>query len=257
MNKAVIVGLVAILLASTTNGFAQKRQIAKSLSKAKASSMPIPREYRLARRVPGVYIPAGTTIGTLESKIMQTAQQAALKMDAPQASMIAASPERLAQFQAELGHPIFEGRPLPYKKGLAVLKANQEKFAAARANNEYEAAWEQFINERGYVDFHKGKSYGAPEDIANDVYNFYVKHIGTENLPRVRMVGVPEMEGVVCEIPVNGLSFVAPPPMDQVVDVPADVFVVLRTNSGRAQVLHRSQLDFEENGQNVGYYVLK
>ena len=249
MNKKVIVvSLLAALLAPATQGFAQKAQIIKKLNPAKLERMVTQSTARLAPRVPGVYIPAGTTVAALERQVALTAQKAGIKLDEKDVRVIAYNPERLRQFQAQAGMPIFEGRPLPYKQGMKVLQANQEKFAQARANGEYENAWAEFIEERGYVDFAEGKSYGEMPALATDVYNFTVKHIGVENLPRVRMMNVPDMEGVVCEIPVNGLDITTP---NGTIDVNPDKYVVIHYNNGRSLVIYRNDGLFESDGYRV------
>ena len=128
--------------------------------------------------------------------------------------------------------PLFEeSRPLSYEEGIKVLQANQKKFATARANDEYEKAWAKFIEEREPIPFNKGKAYGTFEDIANDVYNFYVQHIGTENLPRVRFNYTTDLEGIVCEIPVNGLKIVSITGNYENAIV-TDKFVVIHYNNG-------------------------
>ena len=247
MNKVTLVSLLAVLLVPATNGFAQKgiSQVAKNLNPVKLERAIAKSTMRLAPKVPGVYIPAGTTMGTLESRIALIAKKANIQLDKVQISIISNDPQILRQFQEQAGIPLFEeGHPLPYKEGIQVLQANQEKFAAARANGEYEEAWAKFIEERGYVDFAKGKSYGAPKDVAADVYNFYVRHIGTENLPRVQMEDLPEFEAVVCEIPVDGLYFIAPRPMDTQVDVSPEKFVVIHSlYSGKNTLMYRDSFE--------------
>ncbi len=249
MNKKVIVvSLLAALLAPATQGFAQKAQIVKKLNPAKLERMVTQSTARLAPRVPGVYIPAGTTVGALERQVALTAQKANISLDEKDVHEIATHPEALQQFQVQTGMPIFKGRPLPYKQGMKVLQANQEKFATARANGEYEQAWAEFIEERGYVDFAEGKSYGDMPALATDVYNFTVKHIGVENLPRVRITNEPDMDGVVCEIPVNGLDITTP---NTTIDVNPDKYVVIHFDSGRSQLIPRNCSLFESTGYRV------
>ncbi len=262
MNKKIIVtSLLAALLIPATNGFAQKVKMPKKLNST-ALERSVNQSVERFVRVPGVYIPSYTTARVLEKKVALTAQKAHIKLAEGEARVIAQNPERLRQFQAQAGMPIFEGRPLPYKQGIKVLQANQEKFAQARANGEYEEAWENFQAEKkaklakyyeegtneeefyaqGGDFFQQGKRYADQEAIAIDVYNFYVKHIGIENLPRVRMEGVPEFEAVVCEIPVDGLHYIAPRPMDTRVDVSPEKFVVIHS-SNRTTVMYRGTLE--------------
>ncbi len=248
MNKKVIVvSLLAVLLAPATQGFAQKFPV-KKLNLAQVERAVTQNVYRLAPRVPGVYIPAGTTVGALGRKIALTAQKAGVKLDEKEVRVIASHPEALRQFQVQTGMAIFEGRPLPYEQGLKVLQAHQEKFATARANGEYEETWAKFIEERGYVDFSEGKSYGNMPDLATDVYNFTIKHIGVKNLPRVRMMDAPEMEGVVCEIPVNGLDITTP---NGKIDVTPDKYVVIHFNGGRSQLVPNHGVVFARDGFRV------
>lgn len=256
MNKKVIVvSLLAALLVPATNGFAQGGKIVKNLNKLNSPKLRIVTQDvdRLAPRVSGVYIPAGTTIGALERKIAFTAQKAGVKLDKKDVRVIASHPKALRQFQVQTGMAIFEGRPLPYKKGIEVLQANQEKFADARANGEYEEKWTQFIEESDFVPFREGKSYGNPNDLANDVYNFYTKHINTENLPRVRENYVSDLEGIICEIPVDGLNIAGY--FGIVHEVTPSEYVVIHYNNGSSHLVHRTQ--FGGNARMTIYRVIK
>ncbi len=240
---AILVSLLTVLLVSATNVFAQKRQIIKNLNSTKLERLLARSTYRVAPRVPGVYIPAGTPVYALERKIALTAQKAGVKLDEKEIHVIASLPEALQQFQVQTGMAIFQGRPLPKEKSLKALQANQKKFATARANGEYEQAWAQFVDEYGKMPFAQGKSYRSQDDIAKDIYNFYVKHIGTENLPRVRLEDIPDFEAVVCEIPVNGLSLIRPRPFEDEIELSAEEFVVVRSDNGRATLMSRDALN--------------
>ena len=84
-KKVVVVGLLAVLLAPATNGFAGGGKVVKNLGKlnpAKLERMVRPQSAKnLVPHVPGVYIPAGTTIDALERKITTIAQNACIKLD--------------------------------------------------------------------------------------------------------------------------------------------------------------------------------
>ncbi len=227
------------------------------------------RTTRLAPRVPGVYIPVGTTAYALERRVALTAQKVGIKLDEKDVRAIASHPEALQQFQVQTGMAIFDGRPLPYKEGMKVLQANQEKFAAARANGEYEIAWGAFHrtkweaglwvnNDSEYMNTLDidGKFYLEYKDISDDVYAFYkFNDMSLEGLPRVRAVSETNLEGIVLEIPVNGLSVT--PNRSTQIDIPAEKFIVIHYDNGINVIVERQLLVAQEDGQKVAYRVIK
>jgi len=234
MKKLIIAVLIGTSCLSVTNAFAQKGRFLKTLREVRTNTV-IPRNMydpRLVPHVPGVYIPAHTVFSNLQDKIATVAQTAAFKLEEEDAYLIAHDPLLLQQFQEDV-HPVFEGHPLPEQQSIAILRENQAKFAQARANNEYEDAWIKFVKRRqANPARHKSldslikwrsripindnsKLYELRNDLkayesemGEDVYDFYVEHIGLEGLPRVRALNIPSIEGVVLEIPVNGLKIV-------------------------------------------------
>lgn len=251
MKKYLLPILTATLCLTATSAFAQTKQFIKGLNLAKIERV-LPKGSGLAPRIPGVYIPAGTNWVALERKVATVAQTAGFNLNARDARVIAYNPALLRQFEQEVGHPVFEGRPLPIEEGRSLLRKNQANFAKARANNEYEAKWEEFIKENDENPLRAGKLY-KNDDIGQDVYNFYVKYIGVKDLPRVRDVENTYLEGVVCEIPVRGLTLVT---LDhRVFNVLPELFAVVRFDDGSAQVVYRRSLEFAD--EIVGYRVIK
>ena len=154
---------------------------------------------------------------------------------------------------------------MPYKEGIQVLKVNEEIFAAARANREYEIVWEAFhrkkwdLDKRANSNKHattldiEGKAYLEKQDIADDVYNFYgFFDVHIEKFPHVRMVGTNDAEGVVLEIPVDGLSL--NPTRDVQIDIPAEKFVIIHYENGMNQIIPRRLLVSKEYKQQFGSF---
>ena len=259
MNKQVItVGLLAVLLASATQGFAQKLPV-KKLNPAQVERVVTQNISRLAPRVPGVYIPAGTTVYALEEKIAQVAQKANIKLTENDAYFIATHPEALRQFQVQTNMAVFEGRPLPVQEGLKVLKANQENFAQARANGEYETAWEAFMQKKeaqdtdNFILSGKDKTYIDTYELADDVYNFYkFNNMDLTNCPRVRSTWT-QHENIVLEIPVNGLKFL--PSRNEVASIDPTKYVVMHGDE-RNFIVHREMFEKDTEGY-VTYRVIQ
>lgn len=262
MNKNILAGALALSLIPATNGFAQKIKIPKRVNPAKLERTVNQQVSRLVpqttARLSGVYIPAGTTFDVLERKVVAVAQKANIKLNRTEVSAIASDPQRLAQFQEKAGIPLFEGRPLPYKEGLKVLNANQEKFTQARATGKYETAWTNYIKENLPAPLNKGiisekimNAVRANSAYVNAIYDFYVKYIGTENLPRVRQVGFAHNKYVVCEIPVDGLKYI------DLFGNPADIVpndvVVLGNANGPSRFIYRDEL-FSNDPLNIRSY---
>ena len=249
MYKTAIAVTVSILLTPTVSCLAQQTPFIKSLNAAKLERVITKNANLLAPKISGVYIPAGTTYQSLENKISRIATQAGFNLNARDIRIVAHKPQLLRQFQTEVGKPIFEGRTLPFEKGLKVLQENQEKFATSRANREYEDAWIEFISEQGRATpAHGSKSYLTIEDLAEDVYDFYVKYIGVKELPRLRMDDHTDLEGVVCEIPVRGLNIYVY--KNRRIDVSPDKIVVVHLDDGSSHLSTRSTV-------NLGYSVIK
>ncbi len=233
MKKYVLPALTAVLCLPATNASAQPaqtNQFIRNLNLAKIERV-VPKGAGFARRIPGVYIPAGTSWISLERKVATAAQTAGFNFNARDARVIAYNPALLRQFEQEVGHPLFEGRPLSYEKGLAVLRKNQAQFAQARANNEYAAKWEEFTKEHSHALPKRFRArfgnnyYKTYLEFANDVYQFYMKYIGLENLPRLRNTLDTDVEKIVCEFPIDSFRLI-----ETQVDVPAKDYVIILTN---------------------------
>ena len=136
------------------------------------------------------------------------------------------------EFQGEIGKPIFEQLPP------SPLKANQEKFALAHAKGDYKEAWANFTDTSKLIRDMDAKPVGYMVH-ALDVFSFSSKHIGLENLPHVKMIAEPQLEGVVCEIPIDNVVMLRVPD-DQVVK---GDFVVLGYNNGNIDLIDRSELE--------------
>ena len=145
MNKQVIIaGLLAMLLVPASNGFAGggKSKIVKNLNKFNSATLEHAVTQGIERSASSVH-----AVG-LSSKLVAPAHLSPVRPTTPtlgveRVQKAANLAEKMAVFQ-QTGIPIFEGRPLPVKQGLKVLQTNQEKFAAARANREYEEAWARY-----------------------------------------------------------------------------------------------------------------
>ena len=240
MKKAVIGTLVAAFILSGTQAFAQGK-IVKNLSKLNSAQLErmIARSSKnLVPHVPGVYIPAGTTMGTLERQMVLAAKRANTLLSKAEIHIIASNPTLLNKFQSEIGSPIFRSLPS------SALKINQEKFALARANGDYEEVWANFAEKSELAQDIIGRSvrYYSMGLLATDVSLFSVEHIGLKNLPRVKKIADPQLEGVVCEIPVDELFVVRP---DSLSDdkISADNFVVLRYDNGEIDLIDRGELE--------------
>lgn len=241
MNKKVLVGiLLTALLLPATNGFAQGKFV-KNLNKlnsAKLERMITQSSKNLVPHVPGVYIPAGTTMEALERQMVLAAKRANTPLSKAEIHIIASNPTLLHEFQGEIGSPIFS------PGSSSVLKANQEKFALARANGDYEKAWGNFATENKLVYDTIGRMvrYYSIGLLATDVFLFSSSHIGLKNLPRVKKIADPQLEGVVCEIPIDELFVVRP---DSFSDdtISADNSVVLRYDNGEIDLIDRSELE--------------
>ena len=268
MNKKLIMTstLVSVCLLLSSGAFAQNigEAIVKGVKNAKTVATKGFTEVKgkyspnsvVTSRQMGVYVPKYTTFGNVVERVSFRQQQAkAAKMLFTVPENIASTPIALQELERRTG-PLFK-RPLPQNQGTAILKKNQAKFAEARANGTYEEAWNAFMQKKeadDVVEFilnGREKIYTDPEVLANDVVNFYKSNnIDLSNMPRVRMQYVPEIEGTVLELPVDGFSLLRPRPDDDLHAIPAEKFVVILHEGGR------NQLEFRGNLQNL-YRVVK
>ena len=83
------------------------------------------------------------------------------------------------------------------REGLKILRDNQNKFAIRRARNTYETAWSEMPKDKVFENQHA---------LAAAVYSFYTKNnpVNISELPRARTLS--GREGVIYELPVNGLK---------------------------------------------------
>ena len=230
MNKVTLVSLLAVLLVSATNGFAQSNILSKinpaeaeaSIAKGVEASVARETSYltSLAPKVSGVYIPTGTTQAALESRVLLAAQRVKLPLSLSQAQKIAGNPEMLRKFQHEIQSPLFDKKVLTTnsEEGAKILHDNQAKIMEIRTNGEYENLW---------AEMPKDKMFQRPSELAHYIYFFYVKHGLSKDLPRVRMLSLQQEgaleEGIICELPVNGLKAMF---RNRPVDITAEQFVV-------------------------------
>ena len=211
----------------------------------------------------GFHVPPGTTfMRALENKVAYVAQKKNLNLSRRDVRLVAHNPELLFKLNEETEQAIFKTPLLSYREGLTILKANQAKFAIARNNNTYEKIWAEFIKtkeqERPVFDEKYYDGFGGTQDVAHDIYAFYVKHIGLEGLPRVRLMDISEQEGVVLEIPVNGLVCTSSTSLTHCcVHILPEKFVVIGYSNGQSELVSRSLLEMEENERVCVYRVIK
>ena len=288
MKKILVGSVVTLLVAFGSDALAQKKDLIKGGIRAVTTTpkVSVSRAQQLVPAMRGVYIPAGTTWATLEREIERTAHAAGMEVNA---RMLAANPVKLHQFEIDAGRRIFGSPAMPYEQGLNVLRENQARFAQARANGEYDAAWEEFLVEKhaklefyrqnpdeiNMEEFYKEgfdskqiksyqqgldtKIYSDVENLAIDVYNFHVRKLHTEAVPQVRLTYGNLLPEGVYEIPVNGLSILI---RNSLVDkgivkgIPAEEFVVLVDPMGRSHLVQRGELEWAEGGEPVIYEVV-
>ena len=237
MNKKILLSLLAILLFWATNGFAQKVPTSRKLFTKTDFKKGI-HPQNLVPEIPGVYIPPGTTIRKLEHRINDIILHNSVAFVRERsAHKIARDPKQLFKLQLKMGQPIFKRPLLSNEEAQQALLANQIQFANARANNKYEKDWEKFIDEREGTPS-KGKFYTDASAVALDVYNFHVQKGTIEKFPRVRTA--TNAEGVLCEIPVNGLTLISDD--NKTTDICPDNFVVIRMDGGFAKIEYRPNL---------------
>ena len=94
MNKQVlVVSLLVALLIPATNGFAQGKIVKNlnTLNSAQLEPMIAQSAKNLVPHVPGVYIPAGTTMGALERQMVLAAKRANTPLSKAEIHIIASN----------------------------------------------------------------------------------------------------------------------------------------------------------------------
>jgi len=246
MNKQIVAVLAGIFCFGTVGASADEISFLRAVSKAREAGVSVPKNvFKAVPRSSGIYLPAGTSWKTLQEKIARMAEEAKLNLPPADVKTVAYTPELWQSFQAEVGRPLFEGRPLSREKSMSVLQKNREKFTLLREQGDYETAWREFVVQRRGVPYEDGQTYEKASQLGEDVYEFYVQHIGLENMPRVRAVGAPGTEGVVLEIPVN-MSVKVPFSMHTFLTVSPEKHIVFRQDDGVFFLLERQVLEQKE-----------
>lgn len=258
MNSAKFIGLLTIVLISATYGTAQKIAFSKQLFVATGfKTQRHPKS--LVREIPGVYIPPGTTLHALERQVFRIlSENPALNIKPTEAHRIVYNHpnKRLNKLQVLLGKPLFGARPLSYKEGMEVLHNSQAQFATARTHNTYETAWEELITQHRSSSLNGGKSYLNEEDLALDVYYFHSKYLKGTSFHKIKIISTSSQEeGVVCEIPVNGLTVYDD--SNAPISISPEHFVVIHMDNGTTQLVARQILEHQRDGKPLIFCVLQ
>jgi len=243
MNKQIAAVLAGIFCFGAAGASAEDITFLRAVRQTQEHGVSVPQNiWKAVPRSSEVYIPSGTSWMAMQRRISAIAEESRLTLTPAEIKTIAYTPQLWKPFETQIGHPMFEGRPLSFEKGLTVLQKNKQRFDLARAEGKYEQAWQEFTAAREASSPNAGKVFEKREELGEVLYNFYVEHIGLENIPRIRVMGAPNASGVVLEIPVNGLQYVTKPGTPPVTVSP-DEFVFFREDDGVLFLYVRSVLE--------------